>query len=215
MPANIIVMGMRSVAEANNIATAHNGVVVNTTSKAKNNWQTDLSPFHLGPCPLYDGYTAAVMENAWQYAKVYKQHTDSSGDPTEAYWNWAKQGWTSTVPVRYPMGRGARPEYSLWKGEHLGYIDARKRIYAPLYAEAVQKTKGWQRLVQLYHERDTIILRDYDGYRHDKDNMSLSDVLNEPRKIMGHAFVLKMLLTDDMESLDQLELRTHNMGVTE
>ena len=207
MPANVIVMGMRNVAEANHIATAYNGVVVNTTSKAKNNWQTDLSPFHLGPCPLYDEYTAAVMENAWQYAKVYKQHTDAHGDPTEAYWDWAKEGWTSEVPVRYPMKRGARPEYSLWKSEKLGYIEARKRIYAPLYAEAVQKTKGWQRLVQLYNERDTVILRDYDGYRHDKENMSLSDVLNCPYKIMGHAFVLKMLLTNDLESLDQVGLR--------
>jgi hypothetical protein len=35
------------------------------------------------------------------------------------------------------MGRGAKPEYSLWDGERLDYIEARKRIYAPLYARAV------------------------------------------------------------------------------
>jgi len=220
MPATVYVTGMRNPAEARRLADEagpNGGAVVNTTSKAANSWETHLSPFFLGPCPLYDGYTAAVMENAWQFCKVYKQHTDEYGDPTEAYWEWAKEGWTDAKPHRYPMKRGAKPEYSLWKGEKLGYIDARKRIYAPLYAEAVQKTQGWQRLVRLYNDCDVLVLRDYDGYRHDlgpdstgwtgNGPMTLSDVLNCPYKIMGHAFVLKMLLTDDLESLDQLELR--------
>jgi hypothetical protein len=41
-----------------------------------------------------------------------------------------------------------------------------------------------------------IALRDWHGYDHEKLGLSLTDVFNNPRKKMGHAFVLKMLLTD-------------------
>jgi hypothetical protein len=73
------------------------------------------------------------MENAWQYAKVYSCHTNpNSGAPTQEYWKWAREGWNNPSPVRFPMGRGAKPEYSLWDSQRLGYIEARKKIYAPL-----------------------------------------------------------------------------------
>ena len=204
MAATVYIMSMRKPQDARDLAG--DGVVVNTTSKAKNSWQTDLSPFHLGPCPLYCGFTGLVMENSWQYAKVYKCHVDEYGDPTEEYWKWAKAGWANPEPQRYPMGRGARPLYSLWDGEKLGYIEARKKIYAPLYVEAVQKTAGWKFLVHVFYNSPSIVLRDYDGYRHDTAKMSLTEVLNCPTKIMGHAFVLKMRLTKDV-ALEQLELR--------
>lgn len=32
---------------------------------------------------------------------------------------------------------GAKPEYSYWDGKKYGYVAARKRIYAPLYASLV------------------------------------------------------------------------------
>ena len=181
------------------------GIVVNTTSKAADDWQRDLSPFHLGPCDLYDGHESQNMENAWQYSKVYAKHAEDR-KPTEEYWEWAKEGWDNPRAVRYPMGRGARPLYSLWQGEELGYIDARKKIYAPLYAEAVQRTQGWNRLKGLYENEKLIVLRDYDGYYYASRNETLTDVLNNPSKKMGHAFVLAMLLHED-DSLSQVDLR--------
>lgn len=186
------------------------GLVVNTTSKAPGALETDLSPFFLGPCTMYAGRIAANMENAWQYAKVYSRaitdakglppHIDSMGLPTQAYWDWAQAGWANPKAVRYPMHRGAAPAFSLWMGpggEILGldYIEARKCIYGPLYAEAVLKTQGYRWLEQVNTSGRPILLRDYDGYDHDAKGMSLTDVLNNPKKKMGHAFVLKMLLT--------------------
>lgn len=181
--------------------------VVDTTSKA-DDWRRDLSPFHLGPCYLYgDVGNAEVFENLWQFAKVYKCHVDANGDPTPDYWKWAKLGWADTQPQRYPMGRGAAPEYSLWDGNKLGYIDARKVIYGPLYAEVVQQTKGWQHLVHLYNTSKELYLRDWDGWSMKKHKMAtLTDVLNNPRRKMGHAFVLAMLLTNDA-ALKQMKLR--------
>lgn len=101
--------------------------MVNTTSTAN----SGLSPFNVGPISLYGGRVAANLENAWQFAKVYLCHTDPvTGDPTEAYWKWAEAGWANSKAQRFPMGRGAKPQYSWWDGRRMGYIEARKVIYA-------------------------------------------------------------------------------------
>lgn len=177
------------------------GKAIDTTSRS-GNW-AGLSPFNLSDIPLYAGAfpqcgdIAANFENTWQYAKVYSKHADSSGTPTQEYWIWARCGWIDSKPRRYPMGRGAKPLYSLWNGAQLGYIDARKIIYGPLYAKAVQQTDSYAKLKALVDGGQDVTLRDYDGYDHESLEMSLTDVLNYPRKKFGHSFVIKALLTDD------------------
>ena len=180
--------------------------VVSTVSHNKD-WQHHLSPFVLGPCNLYNGYTAQNVENAWQYSKVYGTLTTSDGDPAPSYFRWANRGWCDPVAHRYPMGKGAVPEYSYWNGKKLGYIQARKVIYAPLYAEAVQRTAAFRKLKKLYKEAKRLVLLDFDAYDHAAQDMTLTDVLNEPKRKMGHAFVLAMLLLND-PALKQLKLRT-------
>jgi hypothetical protein len=106
---------------------------VNCTSRSTAKWSRGLSPFYLGPVELPSGDTAQVMENAWQFTKVFDGCTDPvTGDPTNDYWVWARKGWSTDEPIRYPMGkRGVKPLYCWWKGQRLGYIDARKQIYCP------------------------------------------------------------------------------------
>jgi hypothetical protein len=153
-----------------------------------------LSPFLLGPCELYAGYHSRNMENAWQYAKVYQQHLDERGEPSRDYWEWARSGWSKQRADRYPMGKGAIPEFSFWNGEKLGYIEARKQIYAPLYITAVDGTAALRALFDIL-ARQPVALFDYDGYDHVKRGMSLADVLNDPTRKMGHAFVLAAILS--------------------
>jgi hypothetical protein len=140
---------------------------------------------------------AQNVENAWQFAKVYPKHVDDNGDPTEAYWEWAKAGWADTRAHRYPMGKGAIPLYSYWDGKKLGYIAARKAIYAPLYCRAVESTDAYQRLKQMYEENLPLWLKDFDGYDYRKLNISLNEVLNCETRKMGHAFVLAMMLENN------------------
>ena len=189
--------------------TDPNGIYINTTSKVDADQQRDLSPFYLGPCDLYDGHTALRMENAWQFSKVYLQHTDDENNPTDGYWEWAKKGWADNKAHRYPMGKGILPEYSYWEDQKYPYIEARKKIYVPLYARAVKKTKIFQFLKDLHQDlcafnqvaapekHGTIYLLDYDAYRHEEMGMTLTQVLNNKTKKSGHAFVLMMLLTND------------------
>lgn len=167
--------------------------LINTTSKSTN-WSKGLSPFFLGPVVLYNGFIAQNVENAWQFSKVYKNHVDEFGEPTTDYFEWAEKGWKDKYAHRYPMGKGSVPLYSYWAGQKLGYIDARKKIYAPLYARSVVNTEEFSTLLDIYESDDSFALVDFDGYDYLSMNMSLQDVMNEPKMKMGHAFVLAMLL---------------------
>lgn len=169
-------------------------LLVDTTSKSASAWTTDLSPFHLGPCPLYDGLVSKTMENAWQYAKVYADHVGVDGAPNAAYWAWAREGWGRDQAVRYPRGKGARPEYSWWAGQRLDYVQARQQVYWPLYRDAVARTAGFARLKALYEAGQALVLFDFDGFDHDARGQSLGDVLLQTLRPMGHAFVLKAML---------------------
>jgi hypothetical protein len=192
---NIFVVGMYEKIPAEAIS-------VNTTSKS-DHWSRDLSPFFLGPVDLYCGLSSKNMENGWQFAKVYPEHVDKNGDPNQDYWLWATKGWDDSFAHRYPMGKGRKPLYSFWNKEKLGYIEARKQIYMPLYAKAVAVTKGFAKLKEIYQGEKDIYLRDYDGYNHKKLEMSYQDVINCESRKMGHAFVLAMMLENYIEYTDE------------
>jgi hypothetical protein len=154
-----------------------------------------LSPFLLGPVQLYSRLIAENMENGWQYAKLYAEHADKAQEPTHDYWEWARNGWANTRAVRYPMGKGARPICSLWAGERLGYIEARKRIYMPLYSQAVRfYAMAAYGLIRKAAFAGDIVIKDYDAYNHRHLGYSWDDVINDPERKMGHGFVLAMML---------------------
>ncbi|GAH62352.1 unnamed protein product [marine sediment metagenome] len=168
----------------------NNSIVVDTTSNS-GQW-SGLSPFILSAPP------AIRFENLWQFSKVYHPYMDKNGDPTPTWFEWQLNGFNSDRAHRYPMGKGAIPEYSYWNGQKLGYIEARKQIYIPEYAKNVVLTDSYKRLEQLYRQYDgegkDLILLDYDAYDHNALGLNLEQVLNNPRRKMGHAFVLIMLL---------------------
>ncbi|KKM72176.1 hypothetical protein LCGC14_1423270, partial [marine sediment metagenome] len=111
-------------------------LVIDTTSNSGN--FRELSPFVLSAPP------AKRFENLWQFSKVYKKHTMSIDDYPDASWfKWRDVGYANNRAVRYPMGKGAIPEYSLWEEEKLDYIHARKKIYAPEYAKNVECTEAY------------------------------------------------------------------------
>jgi hypothetical protein len=164
--------------------------VINTTSKSFT-WSKSLSPFFVGPVDLYGGYKSQNVENAWQFSKVYYNQVDQDDNPNQNYFDWAEEGWNDTYAHRYPMGKGAIPLYSYWDGKKLDYIEARKQIYISLYAKAVQETSAFEKLKNLSGD---LYLWDFDAYNHKALGLSYEQVINDPNRKMGHAFVLAMLL---------------------
>jgi hypothetical protein len=151
-----------------------------------------LSPMLLGPVPMYGGLWSRTMENAWQYSKAYPQHASGQLD----WQRWARDGWDNPRGVRYPMGKGAKPLYSVWAGQFLDYVAARRRIYIPLYAWAVR----FYQLDLLTLLRGTgdddgrLVLQDFDAYDHRALGYSWDDVISDPDRKMGHGFVLAMMI---------------------
>ncbi|MNV85323.1 hypothetical protein D3C71_1792700 [compost metagenome] len=87
-----------------------------------------------------------------------------------------------------------KPLYSWWDGKKLDYIEARKKIYAPLYTQAVLKSNAFKTLKSIHESGDTYCLVDFDGYDYLAMGKNLKDVVNDPNRKMGHAFVLALLL---------------------
>ncbi len=170
--------------------------IINCCSISKN-WSQGLSPFFCGPCEFPGGEVARNVENAWQFSKVYDVHVDANGDPTNQYFKWRKRGFDDNKPQRYPMGKGSVPLYSYYEGEKLSYIEARKKIYVPIYSKAVVQTEAFKTLRKEFKslkENETMWLWDFDGYDHKALNMTYQDAINCEDKKFGHAFVLGFLL---------------------
>lgn len=166
-----------------------------------------LSPFHLGPVACYDGLRSETFERAWQCAKVYPWLADAAGNPSASYFRWrdemwATKGFHSKVEIRFPAGRGnsGKRLYAWWKVngafQKLGYVEARKEIYIPLYAKAVAETDAFRRLCRLRDEGRSLLLLDFDGYNihHPWYNFTYNDAIHCPLLKMGHGFVLAMML---------------------
>lgn len=173
-------------------------IVIDTTS-GSGRW-SGLSPFVLNA----SRYGSKNFENLWQYSKVYPEFLDSDGNVDRGKWEeWRYYGFNSEKAHRYPMGKGKIPCFSLWNGKRLGYIDARKKIYIPIYMELVAETDSFEQLRQVYHnsrisiEQPDLILLDYDAYDHAALGITLRDVANNPNKKCGHAFALLSMLTGE------------------
>lgn len=167
--------------------------VINTTSRS-DTWSRGLSPFFLGPVDLYDGYKSINVENAWQFSKVYEYYLEDDESVGNRYFKWAQEGWNSIKAHRYPMGQDVKPLYSYWNGEKLSYTEARKKIYIPLYANAIKKSFAFQKLKKIHEENRDLYLWDFDGYNHRALELTYEQVVNDPNRKMGHAFVIGMLL---------------------
>lgn len=182
--------------------------IVNVCSTGKEPFVSTLSPFFVGPCTLPWSFreagppeTAKNMENAWQYSKVYARHTDpATGNPTEEWYRWAKAGFANPKAVRFPMGRGAKPLYSFGgfelDGEVIrwGYVEARFRIYAPLYANLVAGSTGLAELRRRLEKSGMITLLDFDGWNHEAQGLTLAQTMYHPGHKCGHGFILAMML---------------------
>ena len=173
--------------------TPDGSLVIDTTSSSGN--YRGLSPFILSAPP------AKNFENLWQFSKVYPLHwNESMGIPNKDWGLWSNKGYQDEIAHRYPMGKGTIPVGSWWNDRLLDYIEARKQIYAPEYAKNVQTTTAFANLKQLYIANEPkLVLLDYDAYDHQALGMTLKDVINNPDKKMGHAFVLMMMLKDELE----------------
>lgn len=177
------------------------GLALDVTTRSKMAFRK-LSPMLLGPI-IIDGMISQNVENAWQYSKVYPEHWDQeTGRPTKEWYNWSAEGFDKEWADRYPMGKGAIPVTSWHNGEALGYVEARKAIYIPVYRGAVEKYEP-KLLDDLaaYASSGNLTIVDFDAYNHHDLNYTLEDVINDPTRKMGHGFVLAMMIEEKLRGV--------------
>jgi hypothetical protein len=128
----------------------------------------ELSPMKLGPIKHDEaGLPAAKnLENLWQYSKVFSGDVDAKGNILPSWFARRKQGFSDPKPHRRAkkLSPGEKTLYSYWKGEKLDYMEARRKIYCPLYAEYVVKTAAWTKLKEIMNDGYNIQILGYDGY---------------------------------------------------
>ena len=65
------------------------------------------------------------------------------------------------------------------------------------YRSSVVKTKAYEILYNTYIKDGDVHLWDFDGY--DYTHTNLNEVLNNPKRKMGHAFVLAAMLKNNIK----------------
>jgi len=170
------------------------GIVMDVTSRS-NTWTRAFSQFYLGPVDLYDGHVSINLENAFQFSRVYAEYNGYDDCPSVNYWEWAKKGWATKVPIKYPFGVWNKHLYHWWDGKKISNLEAQNNIFLRLYKEAVIKTNEFKRLKDLYEntEKD-IYLLDFEGYNHRFLERSWDEVINNPDQPVGQGFALCMIL---------------------
>ncbi len=138
-----------------------------------------LSPFypHGGiPVPFSEGYTATCVEAIWQGLKVF----EGADVDTLLFQNDTMKGLKRTVR-RYGKPLGHRKGVN--GTELLGYIEARKLIYIPVYRWVLENKVSHiiERLKKANDEGKIIVLLDYD---------TNADVDN-PKKPLSHASLIR------------------------
>ena len=146
----------------------------------------------------------------------YPQLITEDGFPGPSYFKWRDEMWAKTEEdfstpgeMRRPAGKGNSKncKFAWWKVDgkfdRFYYVPSRKAIYIPLYAKAVVKTEAYRRLVELRDAGKNLMLIDFDGYNpyhphfgfaSDDAVRTYNDVIHCDRLLMGHGFVLAMLL---------------------
>lgn len=152
-----------------------------------------LSPFFLGPVSSPDGLTAHVVENLWQFGKLYPQLADEYGNPTEEFFKWRLEGFNDPKAHRHTLP--GKPLYHWWNGERLGYIESRKRVYIPVYTMAImQRPEVLRQLKQYLEKGGKVAIRDYDGFNFKKNGFDYESYMNYDKKILGHGHVIAMIM---------------------
>ena len=152
-------------------------ILADVTSGAKDSL-VKLSPFypHGGiPVPFSEGYTATCVEAIWQGLKVF----ESCDVDVEIFNNDTMKNIKRTVR-RFGKPLGHR------KGVHgtelLGYIEARKLIYIPIYKWVLENKVA--HIIERLREASktkTIVLLDYDT----------NDDVENSKKPLSHASLIK------------------------
>jgi len=169
-----------------NILKKHpDAVIVDVTSNGKYEFSR-LSPFYpIGgiPVPGMEETKALCVEGIWQGLKVFEHY-----DWDEYYFR------ISTKNIKRTVRKFGRVKGHFFKGELLGYVEARKKIYIPAYKFVLEgKMKYLVDELREIAKDKTLVLLDY----------TTNESLLNPAKPLSHAAVIKAAILKDYSILEE------------
>lgn len=115
--------------------------------------------------------------------------------PNSEWFSRRAKYWADPVPHRrIKRGTGENndnPMYCWWLGEAMPYVEARCKMYIPMYADLASKTPAFKALKKLVEDGNDVLLIGYDGYEVEKP---LIEYLRDPSVRFGHELVLAAML---------------------
>ena len=141
-----------------------------------------------------------VVENVWQYSKVYPQLDHIKGKKLTTAWKqWHTKGIFQEKGTRRPIEvlklkrqkQQWTPSCAYYDGVFHDYISSRKHIYVPQYYNALIRSKIFPKL-----PRCNLLILDYDGPKEPLEitPTSLRTSINNPDEIFCHGYVLAATL---------------------
>ena len=154
--------------------------------------------------------------------------SDENGNPTEEWFNIRKIGSESELAYRRPFSGKPLYHYFVntdGQTERIDYVTSRKKVYIPEYAKLVYNTPSFKKLKEIADGGKKLALVDFDAYNYYNDRYlsilynsyitksgrmdaglsdflsinKMKDAVNFSNLALGHGFVLKMLLQNDIE----------------
>jgi hypothetical protein len=186
----------------------------------------ELSPFLLGPIEvidpvvpneyypngiypgyvkLNDGKQKAIVkrfENYWQGSKIYNVDMQDDHISKSFYIRRGKMYELDKGKRRaLPKAKGY-PVAGMYNGDVMGYVESRKKIYCPIYAELARKTQAYKDLYKLIVEGQNVLIVGPDGQDIPINLETMKDAVNDPNYIFGHELVLCCLMIGARPWLD-------------
>jgi hypothetical protein len=163
---------------------------LDVTSHSKDPLGKQFSPFVLGEVQVENGLWAYTLESAWQYSKVFPEHLDAEGNPSDEWFEWRESGLANQNPVHFPMGRGAKHEYFYVDGEKFDAVEARDKLFVPWYLDLAKETEAWHWLESEYRAGKRILMRDFRSIDNIDQRLTFDDCLNDPHVRLCHGYII-------------------------
>lgn len=165
-----------------------------------------ISPKVVGPVlDKQSGLWAETMEDAWQGGKLWKSagHIGADGQPTPEWFAFRAKVYASGKGKRRPLSkkRYGLPSSSFYEGRLMGYVESRKRIYVPKYAECIENMSAMHALRAELAQGVNLLILDNDAPPKDKwpqgremTQEMWNEMIEDASVPFGHGYVVAALL---------------------
>ena len=140
-----------------------------------------------------------IFENFWQNLKVYSFELDNDGNILPSYFIRRDKNFKDTkghrrvFPKKLLKEKNAKVEFVYYNNKKYNWIDSRKEIYCPMYAEIVKETTYFKQLKERFNNGEKLLIIGYDGFNFDPENDDVKYHLEDTSKPVGHEFVICFL----------------------